>query len=445
MAFRLGQLVLPALDVERAHRPWPLIAAGILATLVLVAGLAAWVWLAPLSGAVIGAGQVKVDMNRKTVMHQEGGIVGEILVRDGSKVKAGQTVILLKDVRVDASNELVRTQLDAELAKAARLAAEQAGASKIDFPPELSNRASEQRVAELVHREGSVLAARREALANQLLLIAKQVRDTQGEIQARQIQLKADDAALAHHRNEITANEKLEKEGFIGKTRLIQLQRTAVEYESRRAENLAELSRAQQKVSELELRAETLRSQFKQEASNELRQTTATIFDLRERLRPAQDAEERQRIVAPMAGEVVDLKITSPGAVIAPREPILDIVPENPVLVIEARVRPEDISYVKLDAVADVRLTAFRQRMTPTVQGKVIYKSADRLVDKAASNVPYYTVHVRVEPQALREAGNLQLQAGMPAEVYIQTTARNALQYLLDPVLGFLQRSMREQ
>jgi HlyD family type I secretion membrane fusion protein len=442
---RLGDLVLPALDVDRAHRPWPLILAGFLATLVLVAGLAAWVWLAPLSGAVIGAGQVKVDMNRKTVMHQEGGIVGEILVRDGSKVKAGQTVILLKDVRVDASNELVRTQLDAELAKAARLAAEQAGASKIDFPPELSNRASERRVAELVHREGSVFAARREALANQLLLIAKQVRDTQGEIQARQIQLKADDAALTHHRNEITANEKLEKEGFIGKTRLIQLQRTAVEYESRRAENLAELSRAQQKVSELELRAETLRSQFKQEASNELRQTTATIFDLRERLRPAQDAEERQRIVAPMAGEVVDLKITSPGTVIAPREPILDIVPENPVLVIEARVRPEDISYVKLDAVADVRLTAFRQRMTPTVQGKVIYKSADRLVDKAANNVPYYTVHVRVEPQALREAGNLQLQAGMPAEVYIQTTARNALQYLLDPILGFLQRSMREQ
>ena len=148
--------------------------------------------------------------------------------------------------------------------------------------------------------------------------------------------------------------------------------------------------------------------------------------------------------MAPISGEVVDLRITSVGAVIAPREPILDIVPENPVLLVEARVRPEDISYVHMDSTADVRLTAFRQRITPTVQGKVIYISADRLVDRA-SNAPYYSVHVRVSPESLRTAGNLQLQAGMPAEVFIQTTSRNALQYLVDPVLGFLQRSMREQ
>jgi len=444
MAFRPSQLVLPAVDVEHAHRPWPLIVAGFVATLVLVVGVGAWVWLAPLSGAVIGAGQVKVDMNRKTVQHQEGGIVGEILVRDGSKVKAGQNLILLKDVRVDASNELVRTQLDAELAKSARLSAEQSGMAAVVFPPELDGRGADPRVAELLKRESSLFAVRRDALAAQLALITRQVRDTQNEIQARQIQLKADDVALKHHRDEIVANEKLEKAGFIGKTRLIQLQRTAVEYESRRAENLAELARAQQKVSELELRAETLRSQFKQEASNELRQTTASIFDLRERLRPAQDAELRQRIVAPISGEVVDLKITSVGAVIAPREPILDIVPENPVLLVEARVRPEDISYVRLESTADVRLTAFRQRITPTVEGKVTYISADRLVDKV-SNAPYYAVHIRVSPESLRMAGNLQLQAGMPAEVFIQTTSRNALQYLLDPVLGFLQRSMREQ
>jgi multidrug efflux pump subunit AcrA (membrane-fusion protein) len=140
----------------------------------------------------------------------------------------------------------------------------------------------------------------------------------------------------------------------------------------------------------------------------------------------------------------VDLKVTSVGTIIAPREPILDIVPENPVLLVEARVRPEDISFVRPDAQADVRLTAFRQRITPTVAGTVSYISADRLVDKT-SNSPYYLVHVRVSPEALRKAGDLRLQAGMPAEVFIQTTARNALQYLVDPILGFLQRSLREQ
>jgi HlyD family type I secretion membrane fusion protein len=226
---------------------------------------------------------------------------------------------------------------------------------------------------------------------------------------------------------------------------MITLQRAASEYESRRAENQAELSRAKQKISDLELRAETLRNQFKQEASGELRQTTAAVFDLRERLRPALDAEERQRINAPIAGVVVDLRVTTVGAVIAPREPILDIVPENPDLLVEARVRPEDIGYIKDGAPADVRLTAFRQRITPTVDGKVVYISADRLLDRAASNTPYYTVHVRVSPEALHKAGDLKLQAGMPAEVFIQTASRNALQYLLDPVLGFLQRSLREQ
>jgi len=444
MSNAIRDLVLPALHVEHADRPWPLIRAGILAIVLLVLAIGIWVGLAPLSGAVIGPGLVKVDMNRKTVQHQEGGIVGEILVRDGSKVEAGQTLLLLKDVRVDAGNEAVRTQLDAELAKAARLSAEQSDAGQIAFPPELIGRDSDARVAELLKHEKAVFRVRREALTNQIALIRAQAREARDEINARTAQMKADDEAIKYQREELAANQSLAEQGFVSKTRLLALQRNVAEYESRRAEGAAEMARARQKVSDLELRAETLRSTFKQEASNELRQTAAAIFELRERLRPAQDAEQRQRITAPIAGEVVDLKVTSVGAVIAPREPILDIVPTDPLLLVEARVRPEDISYVRVDAPADVRLTAFRQRITPTVQGKVSYVSADRLVDKT-NNTPYYVVQVHVSPEALRKAGDLKLQAGMPAEVFIQTTARNALQYLLDPILGFMQRSLREQ
>jgi HlyD family type I secretion membrane fusion protein len=444
MANALRDLVLPALDVERAGEPWPLIRAGIIGSVLLVASIAVWVWIAPLSGAVIGPGQVKVDMNRKTVQHQEGGIVGEILVRDGSKVKAGQTLILLRDVRVDAGNEAVRTQLDAELAKAARLSAEQAGAAQIAFPAELTQRGSDPRVAELLKHESSVFRVRRESLTNQINLIRNQAREARDEIKARDVQLKADARAIKLQREELDQNMSLAKEGFVSKTRLLVLQREVAQHESRQAEGAAELARAQQKVSDLELRAETLRSTFNQEASNELRQSSAAIFELREKLRPAQDAEQRQRITAPSSGEVVDLRVTSVGAVIAPREPILDIVPEDPDLLVEARVRPEDVNYVKIDSLADVRLTSFRQRITPTVEGRVVYVSADRLVDKT-TNAPYYSVHVRVSPEALRKAGDLKLQAGMPAEVFIQTASRNALQYLVDPVLGFLQRSLREQ
>lgn len=444
MSNPIFNLFAPSLDVDHAERPWPLIRAGITGTLVLIGGISAWVWLAPISGAVMGPGFVKVDMNRKTVQHQEGGIVSEILVRDGSKVKAGQTLLVLKDVRVDAGNEAVRTQLDAELAKAARLSAE-VTYQNITFPAELLERQTDTRVAELLKHESTVFRVRREALANQINLLQSQAREARDEIKARSVQLKADDDAIKLQREELAANASLANQGFVSKTRLLTLQREVAQYESRRAEGAAEMARAQQKVSDLELRAETLRNSFAQEASNELRQTTTAIFELRERLRPAQDAEKRQRITAPITGEVVDLRVTSVGAVIAPREPILDIVPDNADLLVEARVRPEDVTFVHVDAHADVRLTAFRQRITPTVNGTVTYISADRLVDKDNKNAPYYMVHVRVSPDSLKRAGDLQLQAGMPAEVFIQTTPRNALQYLVDPILAFLQRSLREQ
>jgi HlyD family type I secretion membrane fusion protein len=443
MSGTLANLLLPGVDVDNAENPGPLVRAGLIAIVLLVLVVAGWSALAPLGGAAIASGVVKVDMNRKTVQHQEGGIVGEILVRDGAKVQAGQPLIILKDVRVDASNDLVQTQLDAELAKAARLTAEQAWAPEVRFPDELMDRAEDHRIEELLQKERALFKARRSAYDNQLALIRGEIKETQAEIKARDRQMEADANAIRLQREELAANEGLLEQGFVSKTRLISLQRSVAELEGRRGESEAERSRAVQKVHDLQLRAENLRSTMMQEAADELRQTTAQIFDLRERVRPAQDAEERQRIVAPIAGEIVGLRVTTVGAVIGPREAILDIVPDNADLIIEARMRPEDISVVQVGARADVRLTAFRQRMTPTVEGKVIYVSADRMEDKEA-HLSYYVAHVRVTPQELKQAGNLHLQAGMPAEVFIQTTARTALQYLFDPITGFLQRSMRE-
>jgi len=212
---------------------------------------------------------------------------------------------------------------------------------------------------------------------------------------------------------------------------------------ARLSEHEADLATARGKVSELQLKAENLRTTMMQEAANEMRQTTVQILDLRERLRPLQDAVNRQRITAPIAGDVVALKITTVGAVIGPRDPILDIVPENVELIVEGRVRPEDVNYVSVGAEADVRLTSFRQRITPVVAGSVIYVSADRIEDRN-ERTAFYVVHVRVTPEALAKAGDLKLQSGMPAELYIKTAARTALMYVLDPVSGFLQRSLRE-
>lgn len=436
-------LVLPYVDIDHVDDPWLLARAGLLGTVLLVCAIGAWVALAPLHGAVIAPGVVKVDLDRRTVQHQEGGIVGAILVRNGAKVLAGQTLIVLKDVRVDASKELVQTQLDAELAKDARLRAEQTWARDIVFPDELMARKADPRIAELVSRESSLFRTRRAAYDAQVALIKAQIEETQAEVTALSTQIGAASNASRLQKEELAQNEELVSEGFVSKTRIITLRRNAAELEAQRAENEAELSRARQKISDLRLRAESLRSTFMQEAAGELRVTTTQIFDLRERLRPTQDAGKRQRITAPISGEVVDLRVNTIGQVVGPREPIMEIVPDNADLVVEARVRPQDINYVRSSVEADVRLTAFRQRVTPTVQGTVTYVSADRLVDKQTSE-PYYVSHVRVTAESLARAGNLKLRAGMPAEVFIRTPARTALQYFADPISGFLQRSMRE-
>jgi len=443
MAKTPGNSPNPAEDTGEAESPRGLIRAGIGGILVLMLAVIVWAALAPVSGAVIAPGAVRVDMNRKTVQHQEGGIIGEILVRDGSRVKAGETLIVLKDMRVEAGIEMVQTQLDGEIAKAARLTAEQVWAENVSFPAELLKRAGDVRVEELLRRETTLFRARRESYDTQLKLLRAQTGDIESEIRARGQQIKADRAAVKFAREELVSNQGLLKEGFISKVRILTLERSLADVEARLGEHEAELSAARGRVSELQLRAESLRTSMMQEAATEMQKTTVQILDLRERLRPFQDAADRQRIAAPIPGEVVGLKFTTVGAVIGPRDPILDVVPDNIELIIEGRIRPEDINYVTVGAEADVRLTSFRQRITPTVTGSVIYVSADRIEDKGERLI-YYTVHVRVTPEALAKAGDLRLQAGMPAEVFIKTEARSALLYVLDPISGFLQRSLRE-
>ena len=443
MAKTPGKSPNPAEDTGEAESPRGLIRAGIGGILVLMLAVIVWAALAPVSGAVIAPGAVRVDMNRKTVQHQEGGIIGEILVRDGSRVKAGETLIVLKDMRVEAGIEMVQTQLDGEIAKAARLTAEQVWAENVSFPAELLKRAGDVRVEELLRRETTLFRARRESYDTQLKLLRAQTSDITAEIRAREQQIKADRAAVRFTREELVSNQGLLKEGFISKVRILTLERSLADVEARLGEHEAELAAARGRVSELRLRAEGLRTSMMQEAATEMQKTTVQILDLRERLRPFQDAADRQRIAAPIPGEVVGLKFTTVGAVIGPRDAILDVVPDNIELIIEGRIRPEDINYVTVGAEADVRLTSFRQRITPTVTGSVIYVSADRMEDKVDRMV-YYVVHVRVTPEALAKAGDLRLQAGMPAEVFIKTAARSALLYVLDPISGFLQRSLRE-
>lgn len=427
----------PDLELSRIARAgFGVIAAG----LVLVG---VWLALAPLSGAVIAPGFVKLDTNRKVVQHQEGGIVKSILVRDGERVRQGQVLMVIDDVRLDATLDLLRTQHDGERAKAARLEAERAFLPAVAFPPELAAREKEPKVVELIARETALFRARREALDSQVAVLKKQIRQTEEEARALAGQIAAEERALASQKEELALNQQLAKQGFVQKTRLMGLERAVSEYEARLEEHRAELAKTRQRASELELRVLAQRNGYVQAATDELKEASTRLFDLEERLRPSKDASDRQRIAAPIGGVVVGLRVFTAGAVIGPREVLMEIVPEEQNLVVEARIRPEDINHVRPGSGAEVRLTAYQQRTTPLVAGNVNYVSADRMTD-AQTGAPYYVVQVEVKADALEQAGNLKMQAGMPAEVYIRTDSRTAFDYLLAPVTAYLRRGMRE-
>ncbi|HEX6530179.1 MAG TPA: HlyD family type I secretion periplasmic adaptor subunit [Burkholderiales bacterium] len=407
--------------------------------LLVIAGgviaFAIWAFFAPLSGAVIAPGYVKVDLNRKVVQHQEGGIVRAIKVRDGDRVSQGQELVVLDDVRIDAQLDLLRTQLDAERAKVARLEAERTLAGKPVFPKDLLKK-------EYATREDALFRARREALDSQIGVLKRQIRESVEEANALAEQIGAEEKALKLQKEELAANERLLAQGYVQKTRLLTLQRAVAEYEARHGERRAELSKSRQRASELEFRILAMRNTYVQSATDELKESTARTFDLEERIRPSRDASERQKIAAPIAGEVVGLRVFTAGSVIGPREVLMEIVPQEKRLIIEARIRPEDINHVRPGSEADIRLTAYQSRTTPLVPGTVTYVSGDRLVDQQTGH-PYYIVHVNVPEKALA-ASSLRLQAGMPAEVFVRTDNRTALDYLLAPVTSYLRRAMRE-
>lgn len=408
--------------------------------LALVSAIAAaWSMSAPLSGAVIAPAELKVELNRKTVQHQEGGIVREILVRDGQRVRAGDPLVVVGDVRSDSELRLLQDQLRSERMRKARAAAEAALAPRFAEPEGAADG------AEHLARERALFAARRRTLDEQVASLDEQRRQAEAQASALQAQIEATATSAGLASEEVAMNERLVRQGFVNRPRLLALQRVEADYRARLGEYQGELAAARQRVADLRARIAQARNVYQAQAADELREASARVRDLEERLRPSRDQVERQVVRAPVDGEVMGLRVSAPGAVLAPREPILDVVPAHEKLVVEARIRPQDIDYVRKDAPAEVRLmNAFDSRNAPLLPGKVTFVSADR-VDARESGQSWFVATVELDAaQARQRHPGLRLQAGMPAELYVTTPARTLFAYLAKPLDGFAHRAMRE-
>ncbi|WP_322013477.1 HlyD family type I secretion periplasmic adaptor subunit [Paraburkholderia sp. J12] len=443
----LGSSADAAVD-DRLPLPRRLILGGTLGLAVWIVAIFAWAALAPLSGAVVAEGVVQSDGERKTVQHQEGGIVKAILVKDGDAVRAGQTLLVLDNLRPAAAVDALQIQLDAEDVKIARLMAERDLKDAPEFPERLTSRRDDPRVAELLQRELTLFTARRRALLDQVSMLQTELGQTRQEIALSQQMVGTADRAHTLAEQQLQTNEELQKEGFVAQTKVVDLRRSEADSLSRVQSASAELMRAKQKQTDIELKITSLKNDYSKAASDELKEATSKAFQLTDQIRPAKDVSARTQITAPVAGVVVGLNVHTVGAVIGPRDPILDIVPKNTALVIEAKIKPDDIREIALQSVADVRLTAYNSRVTPTLKGRVVYISADALTDKDTRK-PYYTSRIEVSADALRQANRISRQTvalgpGLRAEIFIQTYARSALDYLLEPIKDGIRRSMRD-
>lgn len=422
-----------------------LIGTGVAVIIGLLAVFGLWGYAAPLHGAVIVQGVATVASERQQVQHLEGGIVKEILVQPGSIVKAGQPLIRLEEVQADSIATSIQSQLDADVARVARLKAERTIEKNFLVPPELQARESDPSVAGILATEQMLMQTRRKALRDQVALLREDNRNIDHEIGSLKNQVQMADTGIRYAREQLELNEQLQKEQFVAPAKVLDFRSQVSDRQQRRAEAEAQVAQARQKIAQNDLKIEALKLTFVKEAADELRLAERRVDELRERLRPSVDTLERSTIVAPIAGEVIDLKVHTVGGVIAPRDPVMAIVPKNTPMLIKGHARPEDILHLHVGSAVDVQLVAYKRGTTPVVPGRLSYVSADMLLEATANgSVPYYEVRIEVDPGALAQAGNLQILPGMPVEAFIQTEARSVLEYLLQPLVQSMRRAGRE-
>ena len=412
--------------------------------MLAIVPLAVFVCLAPLSMAVVAPAHVKVDLNRRPIQHLEGGIVRQVLVRDGQRVRAGEPVLMLGDVGVDADRNRLAYRAVVERAGLARLESEQMRAAALRFPDDLREAAGrDPRVAQAMAKEASLFTSRRSSLDSEVALMRTQRAQVGSEAEALRAQIANIERSLALQRQDLELNRGLQRDSFISGARLSQIEATVADYASKVDERRSELARAHGRIADIDLRIRALQNAYVQTASDEVKASVARLTDIDQEMRKTDDAASRQVVVAPTGGEIIDLKFTSPGAVVRPGDSIAEIVPSDARLMLEAHIRPEEINHVQLHQKARIKFTALKYRGAPMVEGEVTYISGDRLVDKGTGQ-SYFSVLVAADDKALAATREVKLQAGMSAEVYIDGTSQTPLQYLVEPVMSTIRKAGRQ-
>lgn len=408
-----------------------------------VAGTLLWAATAHLSSGAVASGVISPDGSRRVVQHLEGGIVREIKVRDGSLVKAGDPILVLQDTQAAAAYDLLMERARTLAATQARLDAELNDLDAVVFlHPYLDP--AEPKVQAIIRGQSALFAKRRHAFGAQKEILADRRRQYEEQIRALEVQIDSTDQQLEIILEELVGKKALFANALTTKPELLRLERARAALEGERGRYLGSIAETNQRISEIDAQGISLEADRAQDVSTQMEQVRTEFATVSEQLNASRDVLARTVISAPIAGKIVNLRFKTTGGVVMAGEPIVEIVPTEESLLIDARIDPSDIDVISVGLKAAVHLTAYSSRALPRIEGTVRSVSADRLTDPH-TGVPYFLARVEVSKEEIDalDAG-VSLLPGMPAEVLIVTGERTVLAYIIEPFQATFRRGMRE-
>lgn len=417
---------------------------GLAVVFILVGGLGVWATTTSIAGAVIGSGVVVVESSVKKVQHPTGGIVGEINVKNGDRVKAGDLLIRLDETLTRTNEQMISKQLDQLVMREARLKAERDGIEAISVPAVLARRSLEPDVAEIINGERSLFASRRESKAGQLSQLNERTAQLAQEADGIAAQIQAKTREIKLIADELAGLADLEVKQLVTTAKLAALKREKARLEGELGQYEAGLAQTKGRRTEVALQMARLDQEMRTQVVNDLREAQAKIAELVERQIAAADQLRRVDIRAPQDGLVHQLAVFTVGGVINPGEQIMLIVPQNDRLLVEAKISPSDVDQVRKGMQARLRFSAFNQQTTPQITGEVVNLSPDLNRDPISGEF-FFTARISISDEEIAKLGADKLQPGLPVEVHITTEERTALSYLVKPMADQINRAFRER
>jgi HlyD family secretion protein len=416
---------------------------GFLSVLLMVGVVGGWANFTELNGAVIAPATIMVESYSKKVQHKEGGIVGEIRVKDGDRVEMGQALIILDNTETKSELAIIDGLLDEALAKRARLEAQRDKASAITFPPEVLARAGEPGVAAIMAGQTKLFNARLQAVVGKKEQLTQQIGQLTEQIGGLESQRLSKEKQLTLISAELVDLKDLQSKGLVPVSRVMAMDRETARLDGERGELVASKASAEARIAEVKVQILQIDEEDLSQTLTDLRDIEGKVAELKERKLSVASRLERMVIKSPITGDVYQLAVHTIGGVIGPGEPLMLIVPEADELILQAQVMPQDIDKVQPGQIAHIRFPAFNSRLTPEVAARVTQISADTSRTDASSPA-FYSVRLMISASELAKLGSNKLKPGMPAEAFIQTQAQTPMTYFLKPLTDQIAHALRE-